>query len=310
MDLDRLEETPSRDFRVNPTWKPLGSPDAPDMGAAPPGRRSQSERKAREERRGRKRARVVRVWHWPQVGRHAGYRRRARQWLRQNDWARGRRGPPPRPHNRNSHLRTRRECRPRLAGQPPVVRRQLEPAKLLAAMQRQNLHRHGHGFRRRRRNGHGPPSLPCRRPDAQVQGPLQGPCPPGHPVAHQSSAGRRQPGQGRGADDVFARIGHDRPVRGLRAERRQASRHGGAGGGEFHPCRPEHGRRRLAVQSQRPRRHLRGRLAVDGPEERQHGRPERRRVGLFRHQQVARFGRRTRWHASMPISPASLLPTR
>ena len=60
------------------------------------------------------------------------------------------------------------------------------------------------------------------------------------------SAVRRQPGQGRGADDVFARPGHDRPLRGLRADRRQAGRHGGAGGGELHSQRPEHGRRRLA----------------------------------------------------------------
>ena len=59
-------------------------------------------------------------------------------------------------------------------------------------------------------------------------------------------------------------------------------------------------RRRLAVQSRRSRRHLRGRLAVDGPEERPHGRPERRQ----RRQRSAFSGtskwldsvRRERWH--------------
>ena len=102
--------------------------------------------------------------------------------------------------------------------------------------------------------------------------------------------------QGRGADDVFARIGDDCPVRGLWAERGQASRHGGPRGGEFHPQGAEHGRRLMAIQSRGSRRHLRGRLAIDGPEERSHGRPERGRVGFLRHQQVAGFRGRARRH--------------
>ena len=76
-----------------------------------------------------------------------------------------------------TQLTERRDCRADLAGQPPKLRqRQLESAEVHRTVQarRQELHRARHvsPLGRRGRHRDGAASLPCRRPDPQVQGAL------------------------------------------------------------------------------------------------------------------------------------------
>ena len=115
-------------------------------------------------------------------------------------------------------------------------------------------------------------------------------------VAHPPATARRQPGQGRGADDVLPRPGHDRPVRGLRPDGRPEvgraaqgavnfilnAQNKADGGWRYNPGDPGDtsvvGWQLMALKSA----HMAG-LDVG-------------RVGFCRHQQVARLGGRPRRH--------------
>ena len=93
-----------------------------------------------------------------------------------------------------------------------------------------------------------------------------------------------------GGDDVRSWPGGDRPVRMLRNERRQAGGAGGPGGLELHHGSARPRRRRLALCTPRARRHVGGRLADHGAEERPDGLPDRQSGGVGEGQGVPRIG--------------------
>ena len=99
----------------------------------------------------------------------------------------------------------------------------------------------GQGMRdgRRGRDGDGRLAVPGRGADAQDAGALPRDRRAAIAWLMRAPAARRQPGQGRGADDVLPRPGDDRTVRGLRLDAATASRPGRAAGRQFHRRRPK-----------------------------------------------------------------------
>ena len=210
---------------------------------------------------------------------------------------------------RHQAYRTGGDRRPGLVGQPPGLRRQLEPARLPAALQRQDLHRASARFPpmpARRRWASCPSLPPGKRTSPKAT--LQGTYPQRHRLAHPTAAARRQPGQGRGQQMMYshglATIALCEAY-GLTGDRQVGPAAQGAvnfilnaqnpadGGWRYNPRDPGDtsvvGWQLMALKSA----HMAG-LNVGGSV-------------VSQLQQVARFGRRTQWHGVLlPARPGGL----
>ena len=118
-------------------------------------------------------------------------------------------------------------------------------------------------------------------------------------IKQQAPDGNLSHRGGRSADDldeqahVHPRPGHARPLRGLRHDPRPQDRWPGQQGSPLHRAGPEPVHRRLALPCPGPgRRHLRRRLAGDGPEKRPDGGPGR---------QLGHPGKPAQWLRSVAV---------